>query len=110
MPFDDETFSFIICTAAFKNFDDPVGALKEIYRVLKPNEKALIIDLRRDASRTLLDEYVKNMGLGSINSFITRWTFKLMLLKRAYTKDELKQFLSMTPFKEYDILEKKIGL
>jgi len=66
MPFNDETFSFIICTAAFKYFDDPVGALKEIYRVLKPNEKALIIDLRRDASRKMLDEYVKNMSLGAL--------------------------------------------
>jgi len=32
-----------------------------------------------------------------------------MLLKRAYTKDEFKQFLSMTPFKKYNILEKEIG-
>ena len=43
-------FDFIINTAAFKNFADPVGVLREMYRVLKTNEKALIIDMRRDAS------------------------------------------------------------
>jgi len=50
MPFDNEMFDFIISTAAFKNFADPIGALREMYRVLKTNGKALIIDMRRDAS------------------------------------------------------------
>src|SRR5689334_18157594 len=31
MPFDDASFDFIVCTAAFKNFSDPVGALDEMH-------------------------------------------------------------------------------
>src|ERR1700740_1252792 len=37
-------------TGLDKNFGDPVGALREMCRVLKPGEHSLIIDLRRDAS------------------------------------------------------------
>jgi ubiquinone/menaquinone biosynthesis C-methylase UbiE len=36
MPFKDETFDFTFCQAAFKNFSEPVKALSEMYRVLKP--------------------------------------------------------------------------
>lgn len=36
MPFADDSFDFVVCRAAFKNFSDPVGALDEIHRVLKP--------------------------------------------------------------------------
>lgn len=45
MPFDNETFDFIICTDAFDNFSDLIGALREMYRVLRANGKAVIIDL-----------------------------------------------------------------
>ncbi len=51
MPLDAEAFDFVFCRAAFKNFSEPVRALQEMYRVLKPGGQALIIDLRRDASR-----------------------------------------------------------
>lgn len=30
MPFPDESFDLIICTSAFKNVPEPLGALKEI--------------------------------------------------------------------------------
>jgi len=36
MPFSEDMFDFVICTAAFKNFKDPIKALNEIKRVLKP--------------------------------------------------------------------------
>lgn len=50
MPFADNTFDLIFCRAAFKNFSQPVEAMNEMYRVLKPGARALIIDLRKDAS------------------------------------------------------------
>src|SRR5262249_40845212 len=36
LPFPSETFDFVVCRAAFKNFSDPVGALTEMHRVLRP--------------------------------------------------------------------------
>lgn len=49
MPFPRESFDFLLCRAAFKNFADPVGALKEMCRVLRPSGRALLIDLSREA-------------------------------------------------------------
>src|SRR5262249_40437064 len=49
MPFPAASFDFIVCQAAFKNFSEPVQALAEMHRVLRPGGKALILDLRPDA-------------------------------------------------------------
>src|SRR6266496_2042038 len=74
MPFDDNSFDFAVCVAAFKNFTQPVQALNEFYRILKPGGTALIVDLRRDASIEDINEEVKKMKLNALNSFLTRWT------------------------------------
>src|SRR5580693_8269734 len=42
MPFSSASFDFVTCTAAFKNFRDPIGALDEIHRVLTPGGRASI--------------------------------------------------------------------
>jgi ubiquinone/menaquinone biosynthesis C-methylase UbiE len=51
MPFANDTFDFVICRAAFKNFAQPVRALDEMHRVLRPTGRALIVDLSKDASQ-----------------------------------------------------------
>src|SRR6266498_4051562 len=98
MPFKDNTFDFTFCQAAFKNFSEPVKAIAEMYRVLRPGGKAVIIDLRRDASRETVDRYVDQMGLGKIDQLMTRWTFHKMLLKSAYTSAEMERLVAQTPF------------
>jgi len=103
MPFNDEMFDFIISTAAFKNFADPVGALREMYRVLKENGKAVIIDMRRDASDKAINDFVKSVGLGRMDSFMMKWTFKYGLKRTAYTKNQFKDFISKAKFKKYYI-------
>src|SRR6266496_4397721 len=45
MPFPDAAFDFVVCSAAFKIFSDPIGALNEFHRVLKPGGQASIFDL-----------------------------------------------------------------
>jgi ubiquinone/menaquinone biosynthesis C-methylase UbiE len=102
MPFDDETFDFIISTAAFKNFADPIGALREMYRVLRAYGKAVIIDMRRDASDRALRNSVKSMGLRRIGSLTMNWTFK-WLRRTAYTKNQFEEFISRTKFPRHDI-------
>jgi len=98
MPFNNETFDFIVCQAAFKNFSEPVKAIREMHRVLKPGGRALIIDLRRDTPREQIKEEVGRMGLSWVNALITRWIFDVSLLKSAYTQDQMKAFASQTPF------------
>jgi ubiquinone/menaquinone biosynthesis C-methylase UbiE len=110
MPFEPESFDFLLCRAAFKNFSRPVRALEEMYRVLKPGGRALIIDLRKDASRESVNEAVDRMRLGGLNTVITKLTFRYMLLKRAYTRIEFEQLLSQTKFDFIDIREDPMGL
>jgi ubiquinone/menaquinone biosynthesis C-methylase UbiE len=110
MPLDAGTFDFILCCAAFKNFTEPVRAIQEMYRVLKPGRKALIVDLRRDASPEDISTAIKDMGLNSINTLITKWTFKRFLLKNAYTPEEIRRMVSQTEFARPDIREDAIGM
>jgi ubiquinone/menaquinone biosynthesis C-methylase UbiE len=111
MPLADDLFDFIVCSAAFKNFSEPVLALDEMFRVLKPGGKALIIDLRPDASIEEIETHIReDMALTGINSLLTKWAFKSMLLNRAYTKDEIRQFASRSNFKTCTIENDGIGM
>jgi len=110
MPFDGAQFDFIFCRAAFKNFSEPVRALQEMQRVLKPGGRALIVDLRHDASPKEIDQAVSQMRLGIFSRIFTRLTFRFMLLKRAYTKQSFEQLLAQTKFRSTRIDEASIGM
>jgi ubiquinone/menaquinone biosynthesis C-methylase UbiE len=109
MPFADNAFDFLLCRAAFKNFGQPVRALQEMCRVLKPGGRGLIIDLRKDASMESINEMVNEMGLNTINRMVTKLTFRMMLLKSAYTKQQFQHMLAQANFGSVDILESGIG-
>jgi len=110
MPFPDESFDFLVCCAAFKNFTQPQLALEEMYRVLRPGGKALIVDLRKDTPIESINQAIKEMKVGAINGLITRLTFRFMLLKRAYTRAGFEQLISATRFKDVQIRENLIAL
>ncbi|MDR3563739.1 MAG: class I SAM-dependent methyltransferase [Negativicutes bacterium] len=110
MPFDDESFDFIFCSSAFKNFAAPQQVLAEIHRVLRKGGKALIIDLRRDAPLAAIDDYVGKMGLTWLSAPMTRLTFRFMLLPRAYTKAAFHAMISQSEFKQADIRENLLGM
>ena len=103
MPFPKDSFDFLLCRAAFKNFSEPQRALEEMHRVLKPGGQALIIDLRGDASPESINQAVHDMKLGAVNTFLTKLTFRFMLLKRAYTKSEFQRMISRTEFSDSKI-------
>jgi ubiquinone/menaquinone biosynthesis C-methylase UbiE len=109
MPFESSSFDFVYCRAAFKNFSEPVQALNEMYRVLKPGGKAVIHDMRSDATPDAIKVTVKEMGLGWINSLLTRWILG-RLRKRAYSPDEFRQMVGETPFKTCEIKCALIGV
>jgi len=93
MPFADESFDFLYCSAAFKNFTEPVAALNEMHRVLRPAGEAWIVDLSRDCPLAEIDTFVENSGRGRLDAWMTKWVFRHVLLKRAYTRAD---FLRMS--------------
>jgi ubiquinone/menaquinone biosynthesis C-methylase UbiE len=109
MPFEANTFDFTLCQAAFKNFSEPVRAIAEMYRVLRPGGFSVISDLRRDASAAEIEREIQGMGLGPINQFLVRWTFKNMLLKSAYSVDEMRSMVAQTPFGGCEIKVDGVG-
>ena len=109
MPFSDNMFDFLICTAAFKNFKEPLKALSEMYRVLKPGAAALIIDMNGNVSNQQLDSLINEMNVKGIEALFMKLTFKHFLRRGAYSKDGFITLLSKTTFKKYDIKEIGIG-
>ena len=110
IPLEDCFFDLIVCRAAFKNFSEPLRALDEMHRVLKPGGKAIIIDLRKDTPWNEITSYVDRMNLSKINRWFTKMTFKHMLLKRAYTKEGMESLVAKSSFKSSEIVEAPVGM
>ena len=109
MPYDAESFDFVVCQAAFKNFSDPVGALDEIHRVLAPGGSASIVDLRKEASLEEIDAEVARMGMSALSAIWTRLTFRTFLLKNAYTEDALRELVAKSRFGSGEVIRDGIA-
>ena len=68
--------------------------------MLKPGGKAIIFDLRPDASPADIAAAVRGMKLSWLNSLLTRLTFKHMLLKRAHSKESFRQMAAANPLQD----------
>jgi hypothetical protein len=66
--------------------------------------------LRKDASRDEIATEVRDMHLSAINSLLTRWVFRFVLLKRAYTRATLEAMVAASRFGTWEILVDGIGL
>lgn len=110
MPFPDNSFDFIVCRAAFKNFSEPVRAIQEMHRVLRHGAQGVIGDLRRDTSMTEITNYVDSIKTNVLNGLLVKATFQFMLLPRAYTADQFQQMLSHAPFTRTWIEKVPVGL
>jgi ubiquinone/menaquinone biosynthesis C-methylase UbiE len=110
IPLEDGLFDLIVCRAAFKNFSEPLKALNEMHRVLKPGGRALIIDLRKDTSWEEIVAYVDGLHLSSVSTWMTKFTFKHMLLKRAYTETQMTSLVGESDFKACQIIGRPVGM
>jgi ubiquinone/menaquinone biosynthesis C-methylase UbiE len=82
-PFPADSFDLLVCRAAFKNFSEPEKALREMRRVLR---------------------------LGAPSRAFTLLTFRFMLLKRAYTRQQFEALLAPIGFSKTEIQTNDIGL
>src|SRR5580658_4161886 len=109
MPLADNTFDFLLCRAAFKNFGQPVRALQEMCRVLKPGGRGLVIDLRGDATPESMNQAVDAMGLNKVNKVVTKLIFRFSLVKNAYTREQFEHMLAQASFRSLDIQATDMG-
>jgi ubiquinone/menaquinone biosynthesis C-methylase UbiE len=110
IPLEDGLFDLVVCRAAFKNFSEPLRAVNEMHRVLKPGGRAIIIDLRKDASWNEIEAYVDGLHISAANSWFMKFTFKHMLLKRAYTEEQVTALARESDFKSCEIVKAPVGM
>ena len=104
MPFENNSFDFIISSGSLHHWKEPIKIFDEIHRTLKTKGKALVCDVRRDASKEELNRIAEK-----IDSFIMKWGLKHSI-KEAYTKYEIIELVAETKFKKCEITETTIDL
>jgi ubiquinone/menaquinone biosynthesis C-methylase UbiE len=108
LPFPDECFDFMVCRAAFKNFGDPVSALREMHRVLRPGGGATIVDMRKDASDTEIADEVAAMKQTWFVAVTTRFILR-SLRTRAYSREDFDRMIAETAFGKGHIRQDGVG-
>jgi ubiquinone/menaquinone biosynthesis C-methylase UbiE len=109
MPFEDDRFDLVVCQAAFKNFLDPVRALNEMHRVLRPGGTAVIQDLNRGATRADIAAEVRRMRLSPANAAVTRLTLG-WLRRRAHSPADFRALAGRSAFGTADVRTDGIGV
>lgn len=93
IPLEDNYFDLIMCTNSFHHYLNPVKALKEMYRILKPGGKVYILDPTSDnliikfadmIMRLIESEHVKMYSTKEFREFYSAAGLKY--LKTATTK------------------------
>ncbi|GKU24403.1 class I SAM-dependent methyltransferase [Clostridium folliculivorans] len=110
LPCEDNFFDFIVCSAAFKNFKDPVEAISEMHRVLKQGGTSLIIDMNFKATTEDIENEVIKTGMKGFDKYFVKFAFKTFLKQSAYTKEDFEEFIKETQFKNYEIKRDGISL
>jgi ubiquinone/menaquinone biosynthesis C-methylase UbiE len=102
LPFPDNSFDLTVCQAAFKNFGQPVVALDEMYRVLRPGRTAFIHDMSYEATPADIDAEVAGMGISSLNAIMVRRTLGLLRL-RAASEARWRELAALSKFRTVSI-------
>jgi ubiquinone/menaquinone biosynthesis C-methylase UbiE len=109
MPFADGSFDLVVSQAAFKNFRRPVSALNEMHRVLRAGGRAVIQDLRREASSADIDHEVDSQKVGAVSGFITK-RILAWLRNRAYSASHFENLVAESNFRTCEIKTDGIAL
>lgn len=109
IPFPEADFDFVFCSWSFKNFKAPTEVLNEVCRVLKPDGKALIVDLNRDATSNDWNRYASDRGLKGMTALFMRLAFMIQR-SGAYSVNHFEKLLADTVFGKCDIERQGINL
>lgn len=109
LPLPDGAFDCIVCSAAFKNFSEPLRALREMHRVLKPGGAALILDMNHDATKQDIERELEKTGMKGLDRWFVKLSFRTFLKNGAYTREGFEELIARTDFARHDIKKHGIG-
>ena len=69
----------------------------------------MVADLCKDASADEIEAYVRRSGRNRFDAWMTNWTFRHVLLKRAYTRDDFIRMSKQSRFGSCQITASTIG-
>ena len=75
LPFDDNSFDNVFCSFVWRNVSDTNKAIDEIYRVLRPGGKFVLLDMTRPKNSFL--KIIHKIGTFTVLHFIGLLTFNL---------------------------------
>lgn len=97
--YQNEHFDLVTCSGSFYLWDDPVGSLEEIHRILKPAGSAYLYETHRDIGRQILWKKMRENLRG--DNFIRRFLAPRFLIKQtgmAYSQKEIIEIIGKTNF------------
>lgn len=62
LPFADGSFDIVVSTGSIHHWKEPIAALNEVYRVLRPGAYALMYDVVSDTPASVLDNMAREHG------------------------------------------------
>ena len=58
----------------------------------------MVADLSKDAPLEEIDRYVEHSGRGRVDGWLTKMAFRVLLLKRAYTREDFERMARESNF------------
>jgi ubiquinone/menaquinone biosynthesis C-methylase UbiE len=98
LPLNNSSIDFIVSSASLHHWEDVSASFREIYRVLKPSGRFLIMDIRRDTPQ-LSYVFARIFNLFA-PAELKRTQGAMGSLYTAYTPMELLAFLRPLAFRE----------
>ena len=75
LPFSDNSFDSVYCAFVWRNVNEPTLGLNEIYRVLRPGGKFILLDMTRPKNKLL--KFLHKVGTFKVTLLIGILTFNL---------------------------------
>jgi ubiquinone/menaquinone biosynthesis C-methylase UbiE len=102
LPFPDNSFDAVTSTLAFHHFPEPVKAITEFHRVLKPSGLMVIEDGRRDCNAFTLG-FIRFVTKFIVPKPLRSTNEPLGSLLASFTLDECKQIMEQSPFEKWSV-------
>lgn len=97
LPLQDNSVDFVVSTFSLHHWGNPLEALREVHRVLKPKGQLLLFDLRRDA-RALLYWFLRFATTFVVPQPLRQVKEPLGSLLASYTAREMQTYLAKVAF------------